>query len=552
VPALRILTRALWVGCMTLLCGLAFVPARRSQRPGLLRWYFEACGGGIVKIGQLLASRYDLLPAVYCDELGALFDNLRPVPTSAVRFVVERELGRAITELFETFDDVPIATASLAQVHGATLPGGERVVVKVLKPFIRRTLYVDATVLRLTGRVLDALPVLRGMDVRGLVDETARTALAELELTREARNTSHMHRLMAADRIAHYAPKVHRLLSSPDVLTMERIQGVSVRSLLRAMSDGDQTMLSELSELGITPERTAIILLRSVLEQTIRYRTFNADPHPSNLIVMAGGTLAWVDFGLTGWIDERQWALQLRLREAFVNGSPHAAYLSMLESIEPIPQDRDLRAFEQDVKESIRDYILANEDPYAPLEERSAGLFLLRTIQALRRSRLPVTISTVALYRTILIADMVVLRLYPSIDWIGHLRRFIHDYTPDAVRDAVAGQLSTYGALQLASVPGAAAHIIDWVNFRLPQIGRSTLRTFSLFEQLVLTTLKVLRAGAVVGAVLIGWTAVTDRTSVFLESVSRLTGSPGSPWPGLAACVIVFLVLNSMVRRSES
>src|SRR5918996_252686 len=212
--------------------------------PRVLRWYFETCGGGYVKVGQLLATRYDLLRADYTKELGKLLDSLPPVPTAKIIRVIEEELGRPLADVFVVFEPQPIATASLAQVHGAVLADGDDVVVKVLKPGIAERVRIDLAFLRITGRVVEVLPV---------------------------------------------------------------------GEMLTAITNG---ALGAWAARGITPERTAVILLRSVLEQTMRLRSFNADPHPSNLIVSDGGTLNWVDFGLMGWIDERQWELQLRLREA--------------------------------------------------------------------------------------------------------------------------------------------------------------------------------------------------------------------------------------------
>ena len=284
--------------------------------PRVLRWYFETCGGGYVKVGQLLATRYDLLRADYTEELGKLLDSLPPVPTAKIIRVIEEELGRPLADVFVVFEPQPIATASLAQVHGAVLADGDDVVVKVLKPGIAERVRIDLAFLRITGRVVEVLPVLRGLDVSGLVEELSRTAIDELDLSREALYTAYLHDRMATDPIAHYAPAVYRHLSSRNILTLERVRGVTVREMLTAITNGDDGALEAWAARGITPERTAVILLRSVLEQTMRLRSFNADPHPSNLIVSDGGTLNWVDFGLMGWIDERQWELQLRLREA--------------------------------------------------------------------------------------------------------------------------------------------------------------------------------------------------------------------------------------------
>ena len=171
--------------------------------------------------------------------------------------------------------------------------------------------------------MVDVLPVLRSLDVGEAVEELSRTAIDELDLRREALYTAHIHDQMTADPIAHYAPKVYRHLSGRAVLALERIDGVTVREMLTAITNRDDQALESWAARGITPERTAVILLRSVLEQTMRIRSFNADPHPSNLIVSDGGTLNWVDFGLVGWIDERQWELQLRLRAAIAQDRVH-------------------------------------------------------------------------------------------------------------------------------------------------------------------------------------------------------------------------------------
>jgi ubiquinone biosynthesis protein len=520
--------------------------------PRTLRWYFEACGGGYVKIGQLLATRYDLLRVEYTEELGKLLDSLRPVATPKIVQEIERGLGRPVAEAFASFEPEPLATASLAQVHGAVLHDGDEVVVKVLKPGIGDQVRVDLRFLALSAHVLDLLPVLHGLDVSGLIDDLSRTAVEELDLGREAMYTAFLHERMAADAIAHYAPQVHRELSSRNVLTMERVRGVTVREMLTATTNGNSGILDVWAARGITPQRTAVILLRSVLEQTMRYRTFNADPHPSNLIVSDGGTLNWVDFGACGWLDERQWELQLRLREAIANERVHSAYLALLEGMEPLPY-RNLSRFEQEIKRIMSDYLVASRDPSAPLAQKSTGALLVKTLATLRRNRLPTTSSAVQLYRTIVVADIVMLGLYPSIDTRGHLRRFIYDLSIDMAQTTVRESLtSPYTAFRVARAPGAAADTLEWLVRRLPDIGRQTLRTLSAGERLIPHTLRLLRRAsvlAVVGA--LGLAVIKPDVSsegAFGRFILRIADNP---WPAVTIGVLTALILSSFIRRIE-
>lgn len=538
------------VAAPALLMRNAFGP---TAGPRVLRWYFQTCGGAYVKLGQLLATRYDLLRPGYTEELGNLLDSLPPIPTARVTQVVDRELGRPHTEVFASFEARPLATASLAQVHGATLPDGDEVVVKVLKPGISRRVRLDLAFLRFTARVVDVLPVLRGLEVSGLVEELARTTVEELDLAREAMYTAHLHDRMAADPVAHHAPKVYRHLSGRRMLTLERIRGVSLREMLTAVTNGDEVVLRSWAARGITPERTAVILLRSVLEQTMRFRVFHADPHPSNLIVSDGGTLNWVDFGLIGWIDERQWELQLRLRDAIAQERIHDAYFALLEAMEPLPF-RDLGRFEQEIKQSLRDFLVASRDPDAPLSQKSTGAFLLRTLANLRRNRLPMTSSTVQLYRTILVADIVMLGLYPAIDWPGHLRRFLRDYASELLVQAVRQPLtSPYTGFRLARAPMAIADTMEWLMRRLPDIGRQSLRTLSASERIIPHALRLLRRGAALA--LIGVVALAAfepdfaPTSVFGRFALRIEENP---WPALGAGVLTVYLLSSFIRRMET
>jgi ubiquinone biosynthesis protein len=289
-----------------------------------------------------------------------------------------------------------------------------------------------------------------------------------------------------------------------------------------------------------------------VLEQTMRYRSFNADPHPSNMIVSDGGTLNWVDFGAVGWIDERQWDQQMRLRDAIAHEQIHGAYLALLDGMEPLPYG-NLTRFEQEIKSILSDFLIASHDPGAPLSQKSTGAFLLKTLATLRRNGLPMTSSTVQLYRTILVADIVMLGLYPTIDWRGHLRRFLHDLTTDLAKRAVVDPVtSPYTWYRVARAPMAATETIEWVMRRLPDIGRQTLRTLSAGERLIPYTLRLLRRlslAAVLGALGL-WIVKPDFSgeSAFTRFLLRIEDNP---WPTVGIGLFAALVLGNLIRNMQ-
>ncbi len=192
------------------------------------------------------------------------------VPFAVARQIVERDLKRPIEEVFREFDPVPLASASIAQVHGAVLHTGESVVVKVMHPGIEKTFLVDLAFIKRLARFSRRHRRILRVDLTALARDFIDLTQEELDFRREARNTDRMRKLMQADDIAHCAPKVFFDYSGSRVITMERMEGVAVIDLMAAVDRMDTAQLELWSKRGITPEGAAQLLLRSVLEQTMR------------------------------------------------------------------------------------------------------------------------------------------------------------------------------------------------------------------------------------------------------------------------------------------
>jgi len=493
------ITRTSRIIILTVVFTIAFIFPQlfgNKRRPKLLRWYLQSCGSAFIKLGQLLAMRYDLLPEEYCNELSKLLDEIPPVSPNKILKIIEKDLGKGFSTCFTGFNPVPLGTASIAQVHEATLLSGEEIVLKVLRPGNKTKFKIDLWYLKLLGRLFGQLGIFKNIDVKGVIREFIQLTNEEFDFRREARNIQQMHELMQQDDIDHYAPKTYYQFCGRSVITMEKIKGVSVKAMITAIEENDKELLSQWASSGITPERTACILIRSVLEQCMRHKLFHADPHAANLIVMKNGTLAWIDFGMLGWLDEVLLALQFQLRVAINEERIHEAYKLLLETLEPVPPI-DLSIFEAEVKDYIRDWIIASKNPYASISEKSSGYFFLKLFVAIRKAGLSMSLPLTRMYRTIIISDIVMLKLYPNIDWLPLLGEFIRDEQARRakliVRDSFNSTNLSYAIQFISALPKASLSLSDWAQSGLKEYGRSYRQQLSRLERISLLLLQYLR-----------------------------------------------------------
>ena len=273
-------------------------PEARSARPPVrrLRLALEECGGMFVKLGQVLSTRTDLISPEAAAELGLLQDHVRPAPRDAIAELLEEELSMPLPEVFPGFDWQPLAAASIGQVYRAQLPDGSPVVVKVQRPGIDESVRVDLSVLEELGHVIETRTTWgREYRVQDLVAEFSARLREELDYRTEARNAHAIASTMPSDaRIR--VPYVYEELSTSRVLVMEWLDGRSVREV-----DWGETRIADRVKLADS-------LLRTFLEQMLQEGVFHADPHPGNVMLLADGHLALIDFGAAGRLDPVQQA----------------------------------------------------------------------------------------------------------------------------------------------------------------------------------------------------------------------------------------------------
>lgn len=275
----------------------------RLQRQAVrLRERLIKLGPTFIKMGQMLATRADLLPLDYIKELSQLQDRVPPFSDKRAIEIIESEMGRPIADAFAEISERPIASASLGQVYRATLKSGEEVAVKVQRPQLDEKIRFDLDLLRWTGRMLDRYPKLfPGAEWLGAVEEFDRVIHEEMDYRRESENAAEFRRNFQ-DWPAIHVPAIYNELSSGRVLVMEFISGTK-------LTDREGLLAA-----GHNPRRINELLYRTYFKQLLEDGFFHADPHPGNLLVMADGRLAIFDFGMMGRISRE---LQRQMIDAF-------------------------------------------------------------------------------------------------------------------------------------------------------------------------------------------------------------------------------------------
>ncbi len=268
---------------------------RTADSQGMrLRRVLEAAGGVYIKLGQIAATRVDLLPAEVCEELARLQNQVPPEPRDRIAEVLEAELGPDLESIFAEFEWEPLAAASIGQTHRARLRSGDAVVVKIQRPGIEETMERDLAALGLLADLAQRrTPFGRGVRSGETLAQFAQSLRTELDFRREAEAMIEMaSRLDPTARVR--IPTVHRHLCTRRVLVQERFEGCTVADS------------AELDASSADREALAGQLLRSTVDQVMTLGFFHADPHPGNVFVLADGSLGLIDFGATGRLDTIQ------------------------------------------------------------------------------------------------------------------------------------------------------------------------------------------------------------------------------------------------------
>ncbi len=374
-----------------------------------IRKTLEDLGPIYVKFGQALSTRKDLLPEDIADELVKLQDRVPPFPSDAACQIIEQQIGQPIAETFKSFDNIPLASASVAQVHTATLKNGDDVIVKVLRPEIEKRIHSDIALMyelaKLAERFWDDARRLRAVEV---VAEFEKTILDELDLVREAANASKIRRNFENSE-ALYVPEIHWPLTRQKVLVMERIYGIPVGDIDQLREGGADFKL--LAERGV----------EIFFTQVFRDNFFHADMHPGNIFVELPAKYLAVDFGIVGTLSPSDQRYLAENFLAFFNRDYQRVAQMHIES-GWVPSTTRVEEFESAIR-SVCEPIFDK-----PLKDISFGLLLLRLFQTARRFDMVVQPQLVLLQKTLLNIEGLGRQLYPELDLWQTAKPFLENW----------------------------------------------------------------------------------------------------------------------------
>ena len=355
--------------------GLQMISRKRREkietlsRAERVRMALEELGPTFIKMGQILSTRPDLLPVEFIQELEKLQDNVPPFAYALAKKITETELGTSLDEVFEDFEEQPLASASLGQVHRARLADGEVVVVKVQRPDIRKTIEVDLEIMLHLATLMERH--LEGWDIHQptrIVEEFSHSLEKELDYTIEAAHLETFGSHFTSDYTV-YVPKVYREATTKRILTMEYVDGIKVSDIER------------LEELGLDRRKIARRGADLIMKQIFVHGFFHADPHPGNIFILPNDVICYLDFGMMGRIGRQTQEDFVDLVMAIVRRDEAKAAAALLK-LTLWDEEPERNALERNVADFMDQHM------YRPLKELELGKLLHQLLDIASRHRL--------------------------------------------------------------------------------------------------------------------------------------------------------------------
>lgn len=392
--------------------GLQMISRKRRERLEKLsraervRMALEELGPTYIKLGQVLSTRPDLVSVDFVNEFAKLQDRAPVVEYEEILQTIENELNRPLSEAFTKFDPTPLASASIGQVHRASLPNGDEVAVKIQRPGIEKIIEVDLEIMlhlaTLAERHVEELSFHQPVRI---VEEFARTIEREMDYTVEAGSMERVAGQFLSDPTV-YVPKIYRHVSTHHVLTAEYIEGIKVSNIDRLCEAGYNCQL-------IT-RRGADVLLK----QIFTFGFFHADPHPGNVFVLPGNVICLLDFGMMGAVDRSTREIFVSLVDSLIKQDEPRATQVLLK-LTDWDDEPDVVLLEKDVADFISRHL------YRPLKDVQLGKLLQHLLELATKHRMRIPPDIFLMLKALSQVENVARMLYPEFDIIQKAAPFI-------------------------------------------------------------------------------------------------------------------------------
>lgn len=389
-----------------------------------LRKTFERMGGTMIKFGQQLSLRVDVLPYTYCDELSQLLDRRPAFHLNKAIDRIETVSGKKLNELFLAFDPTPIGSASIACVYQAVLKNGKKVAVKVRRPGIGELFAADFAALNIVCIFLEFFTILRPGFTKTFREGLRDALMEELDFRREARYQQlFRHSAKKAKTKFVKAPKVYFKYSGEDVLIMQYITGIMLSEVLAAVEQNDEKALALFRQKKIKPKRIAKRLLWVNHSAMISELFFHADPNPANVIVLDKSKLVFIDFGSCGSFSYSQKKYLKQINYYQNMGDPEGMAQASVGMLEPLPPIH-VNVFSKELEKLYRTSVYAMADKKSEWWERTTAVQWFAFMKAAMMFRLPLPLNVLHMVRATLLYDTIAARLDNKIVFYNEFRRY--------------------------------------------------------------------------------------------------------------------------------
>jgi len=386
--------------------GLGRIPSRFDGTPDRAAHALQELGPTFIKLGQVLSTRTDIVPLPYIEAFQTLQDEVATVPFPAIEKQIVAELGPTWRSMVQDFDEDPLATASIAQVHPAILADGQHVVFKIQRPDISKQIQSDLNILKLlASRAVVEFPETARLDPAGVLREFERSILAELDFTLEAKALVRFRQNFAGKEDIVYIPKLYRELSTPRVLCIEYLNGTRIRDA-RAR--------------GADMEKVGKRYLEVVYSMIFEHGYFHGDLHPGNVLVLEDEVLGLLDFGMVGILTRDMRDSLVSLLFAVQRGD-HRTIARIFYDIAVKEERVDYAAFERDVIAVVERNLMSLES----IADMQIGRFLMEVTQGAVLHRVRAPHSYTIFFKALVTAEGLAKSLIPEVDPLSAAQPYV-------------------------------------------------------------------------------------------------------------------------------